>query len=192
MRIEEVIESIYQVGDRWLRLEEVRRVPRGLDLSFGVHKGRRGRRVDAWRITCTQVHTARITADDYGGVALYSSTHPAARECVAGQAEVRWSGATDEVLLIGTLYKAHTETVDDWIDFDAYSSIQAIAKDKFACRGPDFLMRAYAKALRSIGKRPQVILRRRSRKAVRLRVLHFGNSYVVANTFLAEKLPADE
>jgi hypothetical protein len=187
MRIEEAITSIDSLPDSWARLEEVRRVPRGFDLSFSVHKGRRGRRVDAWRITCLEVSEANITARDLGGIALYPSTHPAARECVARQAQVRWSGAGDEAVLMGVLYKAHTEAVDDWIRFDQYSSIRAISGDKFALRGPDFLVRAYAKALRSIGKRPQVILGRRNQKAGRPRVLHFGDSHVVANTFVAER-----
>lgn len=185
MRIEKAIELIVGSADSWVRLEEVRKVSRGLVLSFGIHKGRRGKRVDAWRITCSEVHEANITALDGGGLALYSSTHPAARECVAPRAEVRWSGTSDEAVLIGTLYKAHTEAVDDWIPFDWYSGIQAVSKDKFVCRGPDFLMRAYAKALGSIGKQPQVILRRK-RTTVRPRVLHFGDSYIVANTFIAE------
>jgi hypothetical protein len=187
MRIEEAITLIDHLPDFWVRLEEVRRVSRGFDLSFSVHKGRRGRRIDAWRIRCLEVHEAKITAMDLGGMALYSSTHPAAREAVARQAEVRGGGSSDQALLMGVLYKAHTETVDDWIPFDWHSSIKAISGNKFAIRGPDFLMRAYAKALRSIGKQPQVILRGRNRKASRPKVLHFGESYIVADTFVAER-----
>jgi hypothetical protein len=187
MRIEEAIASIYRLPDPWVRLQEIRRVPRGFDLSFSVHKGRRGGRIDAWRITCLETHVATITAWDLGGIALYPSTHPAAREFVARQVQVRWSGASDEALLMGVLYKAHTEAVDDWIPFDEYSSIKTTSDDQFALRGPDFLMRAYAKALRSIGKKPQVIPGRQNRKAVRPKVLHFGNSHIVANTFVAER-----
>jgi hypothetical protein len=192
MRIEEAITSIYRLPDPWVRLEEIRRVSRGFDLSFSVHKGKRGRQVDAWRIRCLEVHEAKITAMDLGGLALYSSTHPAAREAVARQAEVRWSGANDGAVLMGALYKAHTEAVDDWIPFDWYSGIKSISKDKFALRGPDFLMRAYAKALRSIGKQPQVILKRPNRRAARPRVLHFGDSYIVADTFNAERSNEEE
>ena len=187
MRIEEAITSIDRSPDPWVRLEEIRRVSRGFDLSFSVHKGRRGRRVDAWRIGAWKIHQASITAMDFGGLALYSSTHPAAREAVARQAEVRWSGANDDAVLMGALYKAHTEAVDDWIPFDWYSRIRAISGGKFAIRGPDFLMRAYAKALRSIGKQTQVILRGRNQKTERPRVLHFGDSYIVADTFVAER-----
>jgi hypothetical protein len=187
MRIENVIDSIVYAAESWVRLEEVRRIPKGIDLLLAVHQGRRGRRIETWRITCLGVHVAQVTARDLGGIALYSSTHPAARECFAQQAEVRWRGVSDETSLLGTLYKAHTEAVDDWIPFDTYSRIRTLSEDKFACRGPDFLMRAYAKALRRISKQPQVILRRGSRKIVRPRVLHFGESHIVANTFIAER-----
>jgi len=187
MRIEEAITSIYSLPDPWVRLEEIRRTSRGFDLSFSVHKGKRGRRIDFWRIKCVEVHVAKITAWDLGGIAVYPSTHPAAREFSARQSEVRWSGADDEAALMGALYKAHTEITNGWIPFDEYySRIRTISGGKFASRGPDFLMRAYAKTLRSIGKQPQVIPRGRNRKASRPRVLHFGDSYIVAETFVAE------
>ena len=187
MRVEKAIASIRLLPDSWVRLEEVRSLSTGFVLSFGIHKGRRGRRLDAWQITCVRVHEAKITALDGGGLALYPGTHPAARQRVARSAEVRWTGGSDEVVLTGALYRAHINAVDDWIPFDSYSDIESISKDKFALRGPDFLMRAYAKALRSLGKEPRVILRRSNRKAVRPKVLHFGDSYVVADTFLAEQ-----
>jgi len=187
MTIEKVIALVDRSEDSWVRLEVVRRVPRGLDLSFSVHKGQYGKRVDSLRITSLEVHEAKITALDGGGLALYSSTHPSARELVARQAQVRWSGASDDVAMIGALYEAHIEAVDDWIPFERFSSIRAISNDKSACRGPDFLMRAYAKALKSIGKQPRIILGRQKRKVSRPRVLHFGDSYIVADTFVAER-----
>jgi hypothetical protein len=186
MRIENAIASIDHYADRWARLEEVRRIPGGVLLSFGIHKGRRGQLIEAWKIRCAQVHMAKITAWDGGGLAVYSSNHPAAREFSARQAEVRWSGTSDKSSLIGALYKEHANAVDDWIPFDSYSSVRDISKGRFSFKGPEFLMRAYAKALRAIGEHPQLILRRKKR-AVSPRVLHFGDSYVVANSFVAER-----
>ena len=154
-------------------------------LLFGVHKGHRGRRIDAWLVRCREVRDAVITALDGGGLALYPASHAAARVLIARQAEVRWHGPIEEIM---TLYRAHIEAVDDWIPFD-YSSVQAIGEGTFSCRGPDFLMRAYAKALRAIGKRPRIVLGRDRSKAIRPKVLHFGDSYVVANRFTAERLP---
>ena len=189
MRIEEAIDSVIYAGDHWARLEELRRIPKGLDLYFGIHKGQRGKRVDAWKITCLEVHEANITAWDGGGMAIYSSDHPAAREITARRAEVRWSDTGDQIEIVGALNRAHTAAVDDWIPFDSYSTIHTISKNRFALRGPDFLMRAYAKALRSINEKPQLILRRGKKKTIRPKVLHFGNSKVIANTFIAERCP---
>lgn len=186
MHIEELISAIDRIPNSWVRLEAFRKVATGFDLSLRVHNGRRGRQLDAWRITCFEVREARITALDGGGLALYPSTHPAARECVARQAEIRWSGASDDSVLIGAMYKAHTAAVGDWIPFEWYSGIRAISKEKFACQGPDFLMRAYAKAIRSVGMHPRMTLKPRKPKAVRPKVLHFGDSYIVADNFTAE------
>lgn len=188
MRIEDAITSIYRLPDPWVRLEEIRRVSKGFDLSFSIHRGRRGKRLDAWRIRCLGVHEASITSTDGGGIAVYSSTHPAAREPVARQAEVLWCGVKDDALQTGALYEAHVEAVDDWIPFDRYSRIRAVSGDKIAIQGPDFLMRAYAKALRSIGKQPRVTLKLPNQKATRPRVLHFGESYIVADTLNGECL----
>lgn len=187
MRIEQAVRSINTMPDRWVRLERVRRLPGGLDLSFGIYRGRRGRRFGAWEVTCLKVHEATITAWDGGGLRLYSSSHPAAREFVAPQVELRWEGTMDEISVIGALSKAHATAVDDWIPFGSHASIRPLPKNKFALRGPDFLMRAYAKALRTLGCQPRLILRRGRRTAIRPKVLHFGNSFVVANAFIAKE-----
>jgi hypothetical protein len=187
MRIERAVASIHRNPDSWVRLEAAHRIPRGLVITFGIYKGRRGARLEAWRFTCSGVLEAKITAMDGGGLRLYSSSHPAARQFVAPQAELRWSGPVEDPALIGALYKAHIASVDDWIAFETYSQIVRTGNDESACRGPDFLMRAYAKALRAFGKETQVILRRTTRKLARSRVLHFGDSYVVSNSFVADK-----
>jgi hypothetical protein len=186
MHIKHAIALIDHLEDRWVRLEEVRRIPQGLILSFGIHKGQRGKLVDAWNIRCARVHDAKITAWDGGGLALYSSRHPAARQFSGRQAEVRWSGTSGESALIGAFYEEHTRAADDWIPFDSYSSIQNPSKGNFSCKGPEFLMRAYAKALRAIGKEPRIILKKKS-NAVSPKVLHFGDSYVIADSFTAER-----
>ncbi|MFZ0306382.1 MAG: hypothetical protein WAL75_27095 [Terracidiphilus sp.] len=188
MGIQEAIKSFYTEGNQ-ARLEEVRRAPKGLILHFGVHKGQRGKRVDAWKITCQEVDEAMIHFGDQCGLAIYPSDHPAAREFTARQAEVRWSGISDQIKIVGALYEAHTAAVDDWIRFDPYSSVQTLSKNRLALRGPEFLMRAYAKALQSIGEKPQLILRRGKKKTIRPKVLHFGASHVVANSFTAERCP---
>jgi hypothetical protein len=90
---------------------------------------------------------------------------------------------------------------DDWIPFDRYLLMNTpwngsdylphfapVSGTKFVCRGPDFLIRIYAKALEAIGEQVQVTVRSNlKRKAIRPNVLHFGTSHVVAETFTAQQ-----
>jgi hypothetical protein len=88
---------------------------------------------------------------------------------------------------MGAVCRAHIDAAYDWIPVDRYVDIWAIAGKKFVCRGPDFLLRAYAKSLRLIGAQARLRLRaKRKPEKVRPRVLHFGASFVVATTFIAQ------
>ena len=130
-----------------------------------------------------------MTALDGGGLLLYPGTHPAALRYTARRAELRWSGIRDRAEVIGALYEAHVKATDDWLPFDEVVSIETISEGRFICRGPDFLMRAYAKAFRAKADRVRLVVRGGSKaKPLRLKVLHFGDSYVVATEFTAQKL----
>lgn len=201
MLINNAVKFVHSIPDSWVRVERVRRVSGGLEVCFSVHKGQRGKRVDGWSVTCRRVHEAKITSIDGGGLRVYSATHPAARQYVARRAELRWPRTCDEAKVLLALYRAHTRATDDWIPFDRYLSIETpwtgtsfqphfapVSGNNFVCRGPDFLVRAYAKALEAIGEPVQLTLRRASKlKPARPKVLHFGESYVVADAFRAER-----
>jgi len=192
MRIEKAIKSIHAVPKSWVRVAQVRYMPNSLELALTIHKERRGRLiVDAWTIFCLGVREAHITDFDGGGLALYRSTHPAGRQYTARRAVLRWDSRGDTGKMLGTLYGAHIDAVDDWIAFDRYGfgtwTRPALTKDKLVLRGPDFLMRAYAKALHANGESPHLRLQPlRKRKPVALRTLHFGDSFVVAAGFTAQ------
>jgi hypothetical protein len=186
MRIGNAVKRILSLPNGWVRVEQIRRIPTGLELCLGVHQGRRGRRAASWQIRCLGVREFQIADVDGGGLALYSGIHPAARQFTARQAILRWSGC-DAAAAMGAVCQAHIDSVFDWIPVDRYVDIWAIAGKKFVCRGPDFLLRAYAKRLRLIGAQSQLRLRaKRKSKKVPPRVLHFGNSFVVAITFIAQ------
>jgi hypothetical protein len=103
--------------------------------------------------------------------------------------------------VLEALYKAHVQAVDDWIPFDRYLQINTpwngtsslphfapVSGSNFICRGPDFLLRAYAKALEAIGVRVQLNFRgSRKSKSILPKILHFGTSFVVANAFAARR-----
>jgi hypothetical protein len=201
MRIQALVETATRTPNGWVQVELVQKVPVGLDLVFSVHRGRRGKSLGRWTVCCRGVHEVSITDLDGGGLAVYPASHPAARQYVAGFAELKWprSGDTPEVL--AALQQAHLKAVDDWIPFDRYLRINTpwngtpilphfapISGNKFVCNGPDFLLKAYAKALSATGQQTQLRHRRKpSQRTLRPQVLHFGSSYVVADHLIAER-----
>jgi hypothetical protein len=208
MQIEKAISTIDLISDSWVRMELMRRILGGIELRFGIHKGRRGKRLDGWEVLCRGVHELKISYEDFGGMAVYRTNHPAARQYVVQSAELRWPRTCDEGRALGALFSAHLETVGDWIEFDSYLGIEfpwthgnqhtyslPTTSNEFVLRGPSFLLRAYAKALKAIGEPVKLTFRNRPKgKSVRPKVLHFGGSYVVADKFEARQIgePNDE
>jgi hypothetical protein len=76
--------------------------------------------------------------------------------------------------------------VYDWIPIDRHVDIWAIAGKKFVCRGPDFLLRAYAKRLRIIRARPQLRLREKRTPNQPGREFFTSGPFVVATSFTAQ------
>ena len=93
------------------------------------------------------------------------------------------------------------KAVDGWIPFDRYLLINTpyngtpflpyfapVSGNRFVCKGPDFLLKAYANALAATGQRVQLRLHGRpNRRTLRPQVLHFGSSYVVADRLTVEQ-----
>ena len=170
----------------WLRLDAVSATSSGLEISFRLLRGQHGKKLDVWKVICGGVREAKITELDGGGLRLYTA-HPAAQQYTHQQAQLSWNGAAlndDEIL--GALYQGHLQEVYDWIPFDRYTNAEDIGAKKVVWQGPLFLMRAYAKALRAKGV--QVALKPGTKKARQppLKVLHFGDSYIVAASFKAQ------
>ena len=209
MLVPNALKMIDAVPDRWVRVSEVRKVAGGVELIFTIHKGRRGKRIAEWSVNCRGVHETQITDFDGGGLRLYSTTHPAARQYAVRWAVLRWPMTCDKAQVVFALHRAHARAVAGWIPFDRYLEIDApwtqskasgtgtpfqpffapTSGRNFVCRGPDFLVRAYANALRELGERVQLTFRRAPKaKPIHPKVLHFGGSYVVANTFSAEQI----
>ncbi|SPE32338.1 hypothetical protein SBA3_1860012 [Candidatus Sulfopaludibacter sp. SbA3] len=72
-------------------------------MRLGLHVDDRGRKkTGAWDITRKGVREAHITDSNGGGLALYTTSHPVARQYVARPAELRWrADATPGVLHFG-------------------------------------------------------------------------------------------
>jgi hypothetical protein len=192
MHIREAIQSIHRAPDSWVRLDQVRRLHGGLDIYFSIHHGRRGKTTDHWVVTCRDVREIKITDFDGGGLAVYPCSHPAARQYVARRAELRWPQSCVNAQVLMALHQAHRRVADDWIPCDRYLVAPA-SGGNFVCRGPEFLLRAYVKALKALGKPARITLRGSLKmKSTRPQVLHFGESYVVANRLSARKRPIEK
>jgi hypothetical protein len=167
----------------WIRAEAVRYRPTGVELAFVALRSRRGNRIASWQIVCGGVRELSVSDLDGGGIQLYSSSHPAAKQYSADGAALQWrpSGRGPEAL--GALLAAHIRLVDDWIPFERYTSPRRLEASQVTWRGPEFVMRAYARALRELGLPAKVVPKRRLRRTSRPRCLHFGNSFVVSNRF---------
>jgi hypothetical protein len=99
---------------------------------------------------------------------------------------------------VGMLLKFHRQSVDDWIDFDRFVppalSTRTDARP-IVINGPEFLLIDYQRGLETAGfgatlKRHQRALYwsgfRWSERRHPVSLLHFGNSFVVAESFSAE------
>jgi hypothetical protein len=184
MLIQTAIKLIDALPDSWVRVAYMRNMSDCLELGLAIHKGRRGRLAESWTVSAQGVYEAKIDDFDGGGLAVYPSTHPAARQYIAPRLELRWKRMRDDAGILGALHREHLKAVDDWIPFDRYSFVAG----KSVCRGPDFLLQAYARVLEKAGESVRITVRAKVRpKVARPRVLHFGSSYLIANAFLAER-----
>jgi hypothetical protein len=84
--------------------------------------------------------------------------------------------------------------VDDWIPFDRYLGAADSLVDRLTSArswqfsAPRFLSRVYARVLKDLGIRVQVLPNLGARSSsTRLRVLHFGESYIVAKDFTSQR-----
>lgn len=202
MLIHNAVRLIHSVSDSWVRMQQYRKVHGGLEIVFSIHNGQRGKEYEQWSVNCRGIHETRISAFDGGGLRVYSSSHSAARQYIARRAELRWLCPCDQVRGLAALFHAHLQATDDWIPFDRYLPVNALRKvtdtpsflapnqdGNFVSRGPDFLIRVYFKALESADQRVRFTLRGSPKpNLIRPKVLHFGESYVVANSFDARRL----
>jgi hypothetical protein len=122
---------------------------------------------------------------DGGGIRVYSGKHIAARQ-FGEQAEIRWHPHLRLTMMAGVLYQAHNNIAGDWIPFKRYSRLLQPGPPPYICRGPKFLMEEYARWLTGEGEEPSIqALKQKSSKP--LKVLHLGNSSVVAEKFSAAR-----
>ena len=182
--INTAVRDAQRVAGGWVAVDSVRHTSDGLALSLGVRRGRRGPRVGLWEVRCTGVREICISDLDGGGIALYPPTHPAARQFTAPVTRLTYLPGQEFFKALGALAAAHLAAVDDWVPVERFLPLAPGSGKKLALRAPDFLARAYARALRKAGFRVQLSTPAAGRRGrTHPRVLHFGNSFVVADRF---------
>ena len=176
------------VRDSWVELSCVRPLGRAIELEFGVKAGRGGRLAGKWRVNCSTVREWRVSDASGGGIRLYPPTHPAARQYARVWTQLSFAPGGRLLELLGAVVEAHVDAVDDWIPSDRYVSFARPRKRTVVWRGPDFLMRAYAQAIRRLGVAVHLVRPPRAGFGPSpCKVLHFGNSFVVAAEFTATR-----
>jgi hypothetical protein len=180
------IQAIKSRPGGWLHVETIRKTRTRVLLSLALREGKGGRWISGWDVSCTGVREINVSDFDGGGIRLYRSAHPAARQYTTRMAQLRCQPAGRWGAILGALAAAHVATVDDWIPLDRYLPMKRADKAGFVVRAPDFLVRAYARALGGLGVVVRVTtVGPRRRPSPAPRVLHLGNSFVVADGFEA-------
>src|SRR5687767_4918321 len=100
------ISRLQSIPDGWARVDAIRRVRAGLELALAVHRGKRGPLVGMWRIRCAGIRDTHICDLNGGGIRLYASSHPAARQYAAAAAELRLTDIEDPHRVLGALLRA--------------------------------------------------------------------------------------
>ena len=162
-----------------------------LVIHLSLQRGRRGSVVQRWDVEARGVRDVHIVDTNGGGLQLSGARHPAARQYLDEYDVLSFKGPVANVnALVGELYVAHEELVDDWISLDKYLPSARLLASLFSrnrgrlCRGPRFLLRRYEHVLRGNGLNTarRAVKRSQPRNA---HLLHFGASFVVAERFRA-------
>jgi len=180
-----VIRAIQSRPNAWLHVETIQKVRTGVVLSLALREGKGGRWIGGWDVSCRGVREISVSDLDGGGIRLYRSSHPAARQYATRTASLLCRTDGKGSAILGALAAAHVATADDWIPVDRYLPMEAARKANFVVRAPDFLVRAYARALGKLGVIARVRTVGRQRRSPAPSVLHLGNSFVVADRFEA-------
>lgn len=189
------LKQIDKIPNAWVRLGLVVPDGRNLGLLFNIVEGKRGRIVQHCRVRCLRVRQWHVDDLDGGGIRLYGSDHPLARQYSSAKARLRLERVEDAGAAIAALVTAHTRVFDDWVPIDRYlgslADLPVRVANGLSVTGPEFALKAYARALRSaaaasLSRRPKQV------GTPRFRVLHFSQSFVVAERFEADLISEAE
>jgi hypothetical protein len=192
--LREITQSAEFTERGWLRLASSHWDDRAIRLELEVAEGRGREAVARWTVACSNVREYLICDADGGGLQVNGSDHPVVRQHIEPRADLFFQGKPSAPTeLLGRLWLAHRAIADDWIDFDRYLNLPGRLErllrrgsGKLAS-GPRFLLDEYAAVLRAAGVEPSLGGKRATSPKAALWAAHFGDSYVVAEAFVASR-----
>jgi hypothetical protein len=131
------------------------------------------------------------------GLNVWRDDHPAIAQYVDTRAFLHFAHAPrDPSHVIGELWSAHVDLVDDWIPFDRYLNREIpllrllSGGSGLVATGPAFIVSAYANVLEAEDCQPVVQELPRSRTIDTATLVHFGECYVICASVLTKRIAA--
>ncbi len=191
-----VIRAYQRLADGWVRVDQASVDRQNLRLVFALARSKSGPVVSRYLVLVEGAREVSLSDFNGGGLRLYPSSHPAAKQYVDVKERLKVRGVGDSPhSIIGALLDAHMRAVDDWIPFDRYLGPTDLLLKRLAstrsCQFsvPRFLCRVYASVLKDKDVPVRILSGPGTRtSSTRPRVLHFGESYVVADGFSSQKV----
>jgi hypothetical protein len=189
--LEELIRQLRD--DDWVALADAHWSAGELCLSFRISSSRGGALRAVWHVTCEAPVELKICDADGGGINVFSRDHPALQHYTDPHGALYLNGAaTVQAHAVGVLLLAHAQACDDWIDPAASFGTLAELADALAsgrraiARAPRFLLESYQAALAEHGIASNLVYDGGRRLERKLRLVHFGNSFVVCERLRVE------
>jgi len=188
------------VGEgRWLLVTSIISERRDLTIRFEFFPALTDGLVSAWIVSCRQVRDFSLTDFHGGGLNFWTTNHPVLSQFSSRKASLRISvdGRT-RAECVGALFMAHRRCVDDWIEFHRFVPLALSSRTDLhpmLISGPEFLLTEYRRGLKAAGFDATLKPHKRalywsgvgwSERRHRVSLLHFGNSFVVAESFSAQ------
>jgi hypothetical protein len=189
--------AVAQEG-HWLMVTSVSLQRRNLALRFELFPAPTDETPAAWLVSCHQVREFGLADFDGGGLDLWETNHPMLSQFSSPKASLKITiDGHNPAECAGVLLHAHRQAVDDWIDVDRFAKTErwvTAGRGSVVLSGPEFLLFHYHRHLVQAGF--TAVLKKHKRKLYwsgfgwserrrTVSLLHFGNSFVVAESFSA-------
>jgi hypothetical protein len=184
-------------SNEWLSVSQISVNGRNLTLRFEAAPKKGSRLKRAWDVSCRQVRDFCLIDFDGGGLNLWKRNHPVIQQFSSPKASLAINLGARGAEVLAVLLEAHRSAVDDWIEFDRFADFDRSSKTsarRLRIVAPQFLATAYHRRLTLAGFSAQLTKSKKqfywsgrgwSKRRCRISMLHFGSSFIVADSFSA-------